>query len=241
MRPIFTMMVGARGAGKTTVAERLGCVRTCPDEMVPNVTANLTYALRLSREAMRVTLESGADIVLDATNVERELRRHSVTIAKERGALVVGYYMATPLEQCVERHEAKQAAANRPPLLNTVTTTHAQLRKTPPTFDEKFDVIVQFGGDRPVGRCVHVFGHAVTLEAVRTLLDFYKPPFMVLQHAVDELDDESALAGFIAEHRKDYVYAIHGDVPEEAITFATEHRCTFGVLLSTATALPASA
>ncbi|MXV62571.1 AAA family ATPase [Natronorubrum sp. JWXQ-INN-674] len=135
-RPTLLVYCGLPGVGKSVAsayaAERLSATRYRSDavrkELFPNPSytsaeSAATYAELLERA--RTDLESGTDVVLDATFRTRTNRDQAVTVAREAGADAMFVHVTCALEVVEERIERRT---------NTISDAqfeqHLQLRES---------------------------------------------------------------------------------------------------------------
>lgn len=98
----MTVLVGIPGAGKTWIAKALfpEHVRVSFDKL-PNRTRNDEDKLILK------TCRSGADVVIDAANVERIKRIKYIRFAREHGYTVHAVMIDTSLDAALVRNESR--------------------------------------------------------------------------------------------------------------------------------------
>ncbi|MFC1642256.1 AAA family ATPase [Myxococcota bacterium] len=121
------ILMGIQGSGKSTFfKERFADshVRVNPDMLKTR-----------HRELLlvRACIEGKTKFVVDNTNVKRDDRTRYISIAKDAGFRVVGYYLQSQLDACIERNDARAA----PIPVGAIRGTHKRLEL--PTLDEGFD------------------------------------------------------------------------------------------------------
>lgn len=149
----FYVMVGIPGSGKTTYARRyLGyALRVSLDDLRLMLTGQ-TYVERyepvvvLAALAMLETLLSRAnrwhqDVLLDATNVSKRVRRPYVAMAKKYGLRAIGVYVHCDLETALARDSSRPYGVGN----EVVRRFHARLQ--PPNPGEGFMEIVEVSTD----------------------------------------------------------------------------------------------
>lgn len=106
--------VGAPGSGKSTWAKKLSegrpdIVRVCPDDnrrTIGGDSANqaVSYpAFCMAKSQMGNALDSGKNVVFDATNMYRKARKDFINIARGRGAEVLAVVFECSKETLLQR------------------------------------------------------------------------------------------------------------------------------------------
>ena len=90
-------------------------------------------------------LKEGYNVIADATHLNRKSRNalfHNLHIDRTK-VTVIGVYMNTPLETCLERNETRKGGRTFVP---PHEVHNMYLRTEPPTYNEPFDYIYTFDG-----------------------------------------------------------------------------------------------
>ena len=138
--PKLTIMRGASGSGKSTIArriqERTGAAVVSRDD--------IRFALfgsywgegvdedavsDVERAALRSVLASGRDAVSDNTNLTQRFLTAIANIGHEHGATIEVLTAPAYLEECLERNAAREAAGERSVPEDVVRRQHAQSLK----------------------------------------------------------------------------------------------------------------
>lgn len=118
--PCAVLLVGAAGAGKSTLARQLAgdgdqalsidalCQLASGDPYDPDAAAAAVSALHLLAEAR---LRNGLTVIVDAVNILAAERRPLVNMARRHGLPAVAVVMATPLSECLARNARRPAPA----------------------------------------------------------------------------------------------------------------------------------
>jgi predicted kinase len=147
----YYFLVGIPGSGKSHLAKRLaeetGAVIVCPDEIRQSHRVRSERAFEIAREEIGKNLESGKDVIFDATNTIRKWRAQNIQAGKLSGVQVVAVLMNTPLELCLERQRRRAAQGEKIDLPeSTIVRMADQLADNPPLLEEGFDEIRVFAG-----------------------------------------------------------------------------------------------
>src|SRR5512137_2125041 len=118
------IMVGAPGSGKSTFANTLlegdvNAVKVCPDDNRRAIGGDsdnqaVSYpAVCMGKDQMRNALDSGKNLVFDATNMYRKARKDFINLARGRGAQVVAMVCECTKETLLARNAKRGAAGGR--------------------------------------------------------------------------------------------------------------------------------
>ncbi len=146
-------MVGLPGSGKTTSARRRfkDALRVSLDDLRLMFTgrafdARIEPAVAAAAEALldamaRHAASTGADLLLDATNVTRERRARPIALARKYGLSPVAVYLDSPLS-VAQRRNQRRAAPVPPEVVESFDR-----RLEPPTLEEGFDDVIRINPD----------------------------------------------------------------------------------------------
>ena len=127
------ILVGLPGAGKSTFARATfpAHVHISKDAFPPSASNKQAR----QDAALRAALGAGRAVLIDNTNVTPADRAAIITIAREYGARVVGYYLDVSTREAVARNEKREGRAKVP----KVAIFTSAKRLVPPALAEGFD------------------------------------------------------------------------------------------------------
>ena len=122
------IMMGIQGSGKSTF-----CARFLPDA----VRVNLDTLHTRNKEALLIAdcLENARDYVVDNTNPAREDRARYIPKAKEAGYRVIGYFMQSRIQDCIQRNAQRTGKERVPDGAIAMTSNKLEM----PSYEEGFD------------------------------------------------------------------------------------------------------
>ena len=98
---IMAIMIGIQASGKSSF---------CKSNLKEYVRINLDELNTRNKERIAImeAIQSGVDIVIDNTNPTKADREKYVSIAKNHGYEVIGYFMQSRLQECIDRNEQRE-------------------------------------------------------------------------------------------------------------------------------------
>lgn len=147
--PALVLLVGAAGAGKSTLARR--CFDT--DEVVSSdaLRARLSgseadqsvsgLAFRILHEQVARRLEQGLLTVVDATNVERSARHDLLGIAARAGVPAVAIVLELPLATCLAQNARRPGRTVEPDVVERQDAVLRRALARGPLEREGFDAV----------------------------------------------------------------------------------------------------
>lgn len=140
--PIYYLMVGIPGSGKSTYAKELGCRIVCPDTIRETHRIGSPEAFAITRQQIKEALEAGEDVVFDATNTLRQYRADMIDAGKPHADRTVCIWMDVPIKVCIARHLERMKSGVRTTLpVEVIERMSGQLVDNPPDLSEGFDEI----------------------------------------------------------------------------------------------------
>ena len=133
------ILVGLPGAGKSTFARASfpAHVHISKDAFPPGARDKQAR----QDAALRAALAAGRAVVIDNTNVTPADRAAIITIAREYGARVIGYYLEVSTREAIARNERRDGRAKVP----KVAIFTSAKRLVPPSLAEGFDALHTIG------------------------------------------------------------------------------------------------
>ena len=158
MKSTLYVMIGAPGSGKTTLAkanaEHTGAVHISRDEVrfslitdKDNYFAKENQVYKTFTKLISDNLAAGHTVIADATHLNKKSRYklfHNIHY-NPLETTVIGIYMDIPLETCLERNDTRKGGRTFVPP-HDLYNMYEHLQ--PPTYDEPFDYIYIFDGEK---------------------------------------------------------------------------------------------
>ena len=127
----MVIMIGIQGSGKSTFYHS----QLANDFVHINLDSLKTrYQEQLAIERC---VQQGQNYAVDNTNPTKEDRKRYITVAKQAGYQIVGYFMESKLQSCIERNNLRTGTAKIPAKAIAATSNKLQM----PSYDEGFDKI----------------------------------------------------------------------------------------------------
>lgn len=129
MEKTMIIIIGIQGSGKSTFYHKYlsdSYVRVNLDTLKTRHQENL-----LISECIR----NGKSFAVDNTNPTRADRQRYIPLAQYAGYKIVGYFMESKLQPCIERNNQRTGTARIPATAIAATSNKLQI----PTYDEGFD------------------------------------------------------------------------------------------------------
>ncbi len=133
----LVIMMGIQGSGKSTFYRKY-----LSDSFVR---VNLdTLKTRYQEELLiKECLVNGKNLAIDNTNPTKADRQRYIPLAIANGYKVVGYFMESKLNDCIERNNKRDGSAKILPTAIAATSNKLQM----PSYDEGFDELYFVNND----------------------------------------------------------------------------------------------
>lgn len=141
----FRIMIGAPASGKSSAAKRIREYQNdfviCPDlirGVHPTWSQKKVFGCAFQR--LFDATGRGRSILLDSTAANVLHRIQAIKFGRSRECRVIGIWLDTPLEMCIQRHQQRSALVSQVTLTpEIISAYHGWLTKCPPTLSEGFD------------------------------------------------------------------------------------------------------
>ena len=130
------IMIGIQGSGKSTF-----CRRFLPD--IPRVNLDSLKTRKNEQRMIESCLAQGQDYVVDNTNPMRADRARYIPEAKAAGYCVIGYFMQSRLQECIERNNRRGEEERIPAKAIAMTSNRLELPSYSEGFDDLYFVSIQ--------------------------------------------------------------------------------------------------
>ena len=129
MQKTLVIMIGLQGSGKSTFY-RSTLAHDC-------VHVNLDTLKTRHRERLLIDecLKAEKSLAVDNTNPTREDRARYISLAKDNGYRIVGYFMESKIKDCIARNALREGKARVPDKAIAATSNKLEI----PCLDEGFD------------------------------------------------------------------------------------------------------
>ena len=136
--PTMAIMIGIQASGKSTFCKRyLGnYIRVSLDAL---------HTRNKEKIAIEDAIAVGADIVIDNTNPMIIDREKYISRGKPAGYRIVGYFMQSKLQDCIERNETRTGKEKIPRKAIACTSNKLELPSYKESFDELYFVSISGG------------------------------------------------------------------------------------------------
>ena len=131
MEKTMVLMMGIQGSGKSTFYQKF-----LADDFV-RVNLDTLKTRHQERLLIADCIETGRSFVVDNTNPTKEDRQRYIPLAQSAGYKVVGYFMESKLQACIERNNQRTGTAIIPPTAIAATSNKLQI----PSYAEGFDAL----------------------------------------------------------------------------------------------------
>ena len=126
--PAMVIMMGIQGSGKSTF-----CVASFPNYTRINLDTLRTR--KKEQEALRLAINRKENIIIDNTNPAKNDRKKYIDVAKANQYKIIGYFMQSQLQECIERNNARTGKERILPVAIACTSNKLEM----PTYAEGFD------------------------------------------------------------------------------------------------------
>lgn len=124
----MAIMIGIQASGKSSF---------CKSNLQNYIRINLDELNTRNKERIAImdAIQSGVDLVIDNTNPAKADREKYISVAKSHEYEVVGYFMQSRLQECIDRNEQREGKAYVPRKAIACTSNKLEI----PDYAEGFD------------------------------------------------------------------------------------------------------
>ena len=126
--PAMIIMMGIQGSGKSTF-----CIKNFPEYTRVNLDTLRTR--KKEQDALWLAINRKDNIVIDNTNPTMADRKKYIEAGKASQYKIIGYFMQSRLQECIERNDARQGKEKIPSI--AIACTSNKLER--PDYEEGFD------------------------------------------------------------------------------------------------------
>ena len=129
MDKTLAIIMGIQGSGKSTF------YRKHLSKDFVHVNLDTLKTRHQEKLLIEKCIQQGKSFAVDNTNPTKADRQRYIPAAKEAGYRVIGYFMESKLQACIERNNNRAGSARIPPMAIAATSNKLQI----PSYDEGFD------------------------------------------------------------------------------------------------------
>ncbi len=137
--PAMIIMMGIQGSGKSTF-----CAARFPEYTRINLDTLRTR--KKEQDALRLAISRKENIIIDNTNPTKSDRKKYIEAGKASQYKIVGYFMQSRLEKCVERNNSRTGKEKIPAIAIACTSNKLQMPDYEEGFDELYFVKITVSG-----------------------------------------------------------------------------------------------
>ncbi len=123
------IMMGLQGSGKSTFY-----LKFLSEDYI-RVNLDTLKTRHQERLLIDECIGEGKNFVIDNTNPTRADRARYISLAKEQGYHVIGYFMESKIKNCIARNALREGKARVPNTAIAATSNKLEI----PSYEEKFD------------------------------------------------------------------------------------------------------
>lgn len=126
--PAMIIMMGIQGSGKSTF-----CAKNFPEYTRINLDTLRTR--KKENDALWLAINRKENIIIDNTNPTVSDRKKYIEAGKASQYNIIGYFMQSRLQECIERNDARQGKEKIPAIAIACTSNKLEM----PGYEEGFD------------------------------------------------------------------------------------------------------
>ena len=126
--PAMIIMMGIQGSGKSTF-----CAKNFPEYTRINLDTLRTR--KKENDALWLAINRKENVIIDNTNPTVSDRKKYIEAGKASQYNIIGYFMQSRLQECIERNDARQGKEKIPAIAIACTSNKLEM----PSYEEGFD------------------------------------------------------------------------------------------------------
>ena len=126
--PVMVIMMGIQGSGKSTF-----CAKNFSEYTRINLDTLRTR--KKEKDALWLAINRKENIVIDNTNPTVSARKKYIEVGKASRYRIIGYFMQSRLQECIERNDSRQGKEKIPSIAIACTSNKLEM----PGYEEGFD------------------------------------------------------------------------------------------------------
>lgn len=134
MKKTMVILIGIQGSGKSTFFRRF----LEPDYV--HVSLDILKTRNRERLLIEECISRGQCFAIDNTNPSKADRSCYISIAKEAGYKIIGYFMESKLQACIERNNQRSGKERIPPVAIAATSNKLEIPDLSEGFDQLYFV-----------------------------------------------------------------------------------------------------
>lgn len=134
----MVLMIGLQGSGKSTFCK-------CRMNEYEYISLDVLHTRNKERLMIDDCIRRGTDYVIDNTNPTVQDRARYIPLAKQAGYHIIGYFMQSKLNDCIERNNRREGKVKIPSAAIAGTSNKLELPSYSEGFDELYFVMIDNG------------------------------------------------------------------------------------------------
>ncbi len=126
--PAMIIMMGIQGSGKSTF-----CAKNFPE--YTRINLDTLHTRKKENDALWLAINRKENIIIDNTNPTVSDRKKYIEAGKASQYNIIGYFMQSRLQECIERNDARQGKEKIPAIAIACTSNKLEM----PSYEEGFD------------------------------------------------------------------------------------------------------
>ncbi len=137
--PAVIIMMGIQGSGKSTF-----CAAKFPG--YTRINLDTLHTRKKEQDVLRLAISRKENIIIDNTNPTKSDRRKYIEAGKASQYRIIGYFMQSRLEECIERNNSRIGKEKIPAIAIACTSNKLEMPDYEEGFDELYFVEITVSG-----------------------------------------------------------------------------------------------